>query len=50
MIWFENLQGEKAIVDNDLAKYLRPDIVQIYNTSKNLDDLICKVECSEKLT
>lgn len=48
MIWYKDLKGEKAIVD-DLAKCLRPDLVQIYDTYKNLDDLIWKVEWSEKL-
>lgn len=49
MIWFKYLNGKKARVEDDLAKCLGPDLVQIYDTSKNLDDLICKVECSENL-
>lgn len=28
---------------DDLSKYLRPDLFQIYDTSKNLDDLTPKL-------
>lgn len=50
MIWFKDLNDKKAGVEDDLAKFLGPDLVQIYDTSKFLDDLIWKVECSENLT
>lgn len=47
-IWFEDLKEEKPLVEDALAKTLRLDLFQIYYTSKNLDDLTPKVECSRK--